>query len=335
MDNQQPYPIGDAARRSGLSVSAVRFYADAGIVEPTHLSEAGQRMYDVDAIASLELVRTLRELDTDLQQVRRLLEGGTTLHDLLTTHLTIVEKQERAFRARRAVLNTLIEQGGTTARADLMHKLVSMSDEERERTIDDFWNEIARGLDVPEGFVDRLRELRPRLPDDPTLDQLRAWIELGDLVGDPLFRQEVRTGLHLDHGPNGAGRKIAAAPVQELVHDVGPAIFKRVLDLYQAGEDPRSAKVQQVIVRLLEVISQYTDQRPSPELRDHMAEGYRQLSDLIRQDQEQGFAPQVAHQDAFTRYRDLVERINGHQDEDEIVDEPAHLLWMAHAISTH
>lgn len=238
MDNQQPYPIEDAARRSGLSVSALRFYADAGIVEPTHLSEAGHRMYDVDAIARLELVRTLRELDTDLQQIRRLLEGGTTLHDLLTTHLTIVEK-----------------------------------------------------LDVPEGFVDRLRELRPRLPDDPTLDQLRAWIELGDLVGDPLFRQEVRTGLHLDHGPNGAGRKTAAAPVQELVHDVGPAIFKRDLDLYQAGEDPRSAKVPQVIVRLLEVISQYTDQRPSPKLRDHMAEGYRQLSDLIRQDQEQGFAP--------------------------------------------
>lgn len=111
MDNQQPYPIEDAARRSGLSVSALRFYADAGIVEPTHLSEAGHRMYDVDAIARLELVRTLRELDTDLQQIRHLLEGGTTLHDLLTTHLTIVEKQERAFRARGAVLNTLIEQG--------------------------------------------------------------------------------------------------------------------------------------------------------------------------------------------------------------------------------
>ncbi|WP_345390901.1 MerR family transcriptional regulator [Nonomuraea salmonea] len=28
------YSIGDAARRTGLSVSAIRFYADAGIVAP-------------------------------------------------------------------------------------------------------------------------------------------------------------------------------------------------------------------------------------------------------------------------------------------------------------
>ncbi|MGW9557524.1 MerR family transcriptional regulator [Nocardiopsis sp. NPDC055551] len=333
MNDDELHPIADAARRSGLSVSAVRFYSNEGLIPPEGHNSAGHRMYTIDAIARLELVRTLRELDTDLQQIRRLLEGETTLHDLLTTHLAIVENQERTFRARRAVLNTLIEQGGTTARADLMHKLLSMTDEEREQTIDDFWNEIAHGLDVPEGFLDRLRELRPRLPDEPTLDQLQAWIELGDLVGNPLFREEVRTGLHLDHGLNETGREIAAPPIQELIHDVGPPIFKKVLALYHAGEDPRSANVQQVIVHMLEVICEYTDQRPGPQLRDRMAKSYRQLSDLIRQDQEEGSTSQDAHQDAFIRYRDLVQRINGQQDQDEIVDEPAHLLWMADAIS--
>ena len=335
MNDNELHPIADAARRSGLSVSAVRFYSNEGLIPPAGHNSAGHRLYTIDAIARLELVRTLRELDTDLQQIRRLLEGETTLHELLTTHLALVQNQERTFRARRAVLHTLIEQGGTTARADLMHKLLSMTDEEREQTIDDFWNEIAHGLDVPEGFVDRLRQLRPRLPEEPTLDQLQAWIELGDLVGNPLFREEVRTGLYLDHGLNEAGRKMAAPPIQELIHDVGPAIFKKVLDLYHAGEDPRSTNVQQVIVHMLEVISQYTDQRTSPQSRDRMAQSYRRLSDLIRQDQEQGSTPQHAHQDAFTRYRDLVQRINGQQDQDEIVDEPAHLLWMADAISAH
>ncbi|MGR3939349.1 MerR family transcriptional regulator [Streptomyces sp. BRA346] len=119
MNDHELYPIGDSARRSGLSVSAVRFYADTGIIEPTGLNEAGHRMYDIDAIARLELVRTLRELDTDLGEIRRLLEGGTTPSDLLTTHLEIVERQERTLRARRAVLRTLIKQGDTTAQADL------------------------------------------------------------------------------------------------------------------------------------------------------------------------------------------------------------------------
>ncbi|MFH9426123.1 MerR family transcriptional regulator [Streptomyces sp. NPDC017529] len=115
------------------------------------MNGTGHRMYDIDAIARLELVRTLRELDTDLGEIRRLLDGGTTLHGLLTTHLEVVERQERTLRARRAVLRTLIKQGGTTAQADLMHKLVSMTDEEREHIIDDFWHDVGENLDVHRG----------------------------------------------------------------------------------------------------------------------------------------------------------------------------------------
>jgi len=65
------YPIGDVARRTGLNVSAVRFYADEGIVPPSGFSEGGFRLYDVTAIARLELVRTLRDLGVCSTNVRR------------------------------------------------------------------------------------------------------------------------------------------------------------------------------------------------------------------------------------------------------------------------
>ncbi|MBP2370013.1 helix-turn-helix domain-containing protein [Pseudonocardia parietis] len=51
--NDDLYPIGDAARRSGLSVSAVRFYGDSGLIAPTGLNRAAHRLYDIDAIARL------------------------------------------------------------------------------------------------------------------------------------------------------------------------------------------------------------------------------------------------------------------------------------------
>ncbi|TDD00945.1 MerR family transcriptional regulator, partial [Nonomuraea deserti] len=142
MDDNELYPIGDVARRTGLNVSAIRYYSDAGIIAPTQVTEAGYRLYDIRAIARLELVRTLRDLDAGLDDVRRLLDGETSLHDLLATHLELVERQERDLRARRAVLRTLVKQGGTAAQAALMHKLVSMPDEERERLVDDFWTEV-------------------------------------------------------------------------------------------------------------------------------------------------------------------------------------------------
>ncbi|MFG2376707.1 MerR family transcriptional regulator [Streptomyces sp. NPDC048504] len=62
MNEPELYSIGDVARRTGLSVSAVRFYADEGVVAPTGLTEGGSRQYDVHAIVRLELVRTLRDL---------------------------------------------------------------------------------------------------------------------------------------------------------------------------------------------------------------------------------------------------------------------------------
>jgi DNA-binding transcriptional MerR regulator len=71
--NNELYPIGDVARRTGLSVSAIRYYSDAGVIAPTRVTEAGYRLYDIRAIARLELIRTLRDLDAGLDDIRRLL----------------------------------------------------------------------------------------------------------------------------------------------------------------------------------------------------------------------------------------------------------------------
>ncbi|MFD2348747.1 MerR family transcriptional regulator [Nonomuraea ferruginea] len=234
MDDNETYPIGDVARRTGLSVSAIRYYSDAGVIAPTHVTEAGYRLYDVRAIARLELIRTLRDLDAGLDDIRRLLGGETSLHDLLATHLELVERQERDLRARRAVLRTLVKQGGTAAKVALMRKLVSMPDEERERLIDDFWNEVGENLDVPPGFVERLRTMRPRLPEDPTAAQLEAWIELADLVRGEEFRGAVRSWLQDTYGTF-PGRRLADAPVWDFIHQEGMEIGKEVLEAYRSG----------------------------------------------------------------------------------------------------
>ena len=39
---------------------------------------------------------------------------------------------------------------------------------------------------------DRIRDLRIDLPDDPTVEQVDAWIELAELVQDPGFRTRIR-----------------------------------------------------------------------------------------------------------------------------------------------
>ena len=76
------YSIGEVAHRTGLSVSAIRYYADEGLVPPTDSTDSGHRLYDVDAIARLEFVRTLRDLETGLDGALKTLRDepfGTAL----------------------------------------------------------------------------------------------------------------------------------------------------------------------------------------------------------------------------------------------------------------
>ncbi|MFK0103777.1 MerR family transcriptional regulator [Streptomyces sp. NPDC091217] len=210
------YSIGDVARRTGLSVSAIRFYADEGVVTPTGLTDGGFRRYDVHAIARLELVRTLRDLGAGLDDIRRVLAAETTLHDLAVTHLRLVEDRLRQFRARRAVLRTIVRQHTTTEQVSLMHKLVSMSDDDRDRLIDRFWDFVTDGLEVHPGYVERLRSGRPHLPEEPSTEQLEAWIDLAEIVQDEEFRTTLRDFFHRTFATE-QGKLIASPEIMDRI----------------------------------------------------------------------------------------------------------------------
>jgi DNA-binding transcriptional MerR regulator len=203
VDDNELYPIGDVARRTGLSISAIRFYADTGVVTSSTVTAAGHRLYDIQAVARLELVRTLRELGASLDDIRQLLTDNVSLQDLAATHLAVVEGQMRRLRARQAVLRAILRQDNSTEQVALMHKLVSMSDDDRERLLDLYWNEITEGLTVHPAFVELMHRWRPRLPAEPTVEQLEAWIELADLVQDEDYRRSLgaafRTSFSSDH----------------------------------------------------------------------------------------------------------------------------------------
>ncbi|MFD5431789.1 MerR family transcriptional regulator [Kitasatospora sp. NPDC127067] len=186
------YSIGELARRTGLTVKAIRFYADTGLVPPTDRTAAGYRRYDVHALARLDLVRTLRELGLDLPAIRRVLERQAPLREVAAAHAEALEVQIRTLRLRRAVLLAVAQRGSTPEEMRLMHKLAALSDAERRRLIHDFVDEVFGGLDANPEFVAMMRSAMPELPDEPRAEQVEAWVELGELVQDPDFRAAVR-----------------------------------------------------------------------------------------------------------------------------------------------
>jgi DNA-binding transcriptional MerR regulator len=179
------YSIGDLARRTGLTIKAVRFYSDRGLVPPSGRNTAGHRRYDDAALARLGLVRTLRDLGLDLASIRRIVDGEATVAEVAARHAEALEVEIRVLRLRRAVLTAVARRGSTPEETTLMHKLARLSEGERRRLVDDF---LADALgDRPE-FAGVARTLTPELPENPSPEQIEAWVELAELTQDAEFR---------------------------------------------------------------------------------------------------------------------------------------------------
>jgi DNA-binding transcriptional MerR regulator len=128
MEGSALYTIGDLARRTGLTVKAIRFYSDSGIVPPVDRSPSGYRLYDDDALARLDLVRTLRDLGLDLATIRKIVESEISLAEVAAAHAEAIGVQIRILRLRRAVLAAAAKRGSTPEEMDLMHRLAKLSE---------------------------------------------------------------------------------------------------------------------------------------------------------------------------------------------------------------
>ena len=192
-DGQAPLQaIGDVAARCGLSVKAVRFYSDAGLVPPVARSAAGYRLYDASSVARLDLVRTLRALGLGLPAIRDVLDGRSGLGGVAAAHADALDAQIRLLRLRRAVLRTAARTEPTSRGIQLMHRLATLSAEERQAILDEFHDHVFGGLDTADKPREAMRAVRADLPADPSPEQVEAWVELAELVRDPGFRERVR-----------------------------------------------------------------------------------------------------------------------------------------------
>ncbi|MGW6422057.1 MerR family transcriptional regulator [Nocardia sp. NPDC055053] len=266
MDDDTLFTIGEIAERTGLTVKAIRFYADRGIVAPTTLNPVGHRRYDTAALARLELVRTLRTLGIDLATVRRVLAREASMTEVAATHADALDVEIRTLRVRRAVLRAVAAREPTTPEMDLMHRLAILSAAERHRLIQDFVDDTFGRYAANPAMVDLVRAAMPDLPDDPTPDQLAAWMELAELVRDNDFCDAVRRMAEYQ------ARERAAGDTTGLHHDLTEAVRTRVGAAVTAGISPGSAAAIPVLDALTARYASTFDRPDDPALRHWILE---------------------------------------------------------------
>jgi DNA-binding transcriptional MerR regulator len=101
--------IGEFARRSRLSVKALRLYDKRRVLVPARVDEAsGYRYYDVTQLEDARLVSMLRQLDLSLAAIRKLVAcDPADAADQIAAHW---RKVESAHDARRELADYLVNQ---------------------------------------------------------------------------------------------------------------------------------------------------------------------------------------------------------------------------------
>ena len=92
------YKITEVARLYGLCTDTLRYYEEQGLLHP-HRSETGYRLYSIDDICNLNVIRALRELDMPVEHMRRYFGERT-----VASTLDMLDEQDAAIRARIAAL---------------------------------------------------------------------------------------------------------------------------------------------------------------------------------------------------------------------------------------
>ena len=231
--------IGQLAKRSGLSVRTLRFYADAGVQPEAGRSPSGYRLFGTDAVQRARLIRTLRELGVGLDDVKRVLAAEASLVDVAAEHARALDAQIGVLRLQRAVLGAFLR---STDPEELrrMTDLTALTDDERRCIVDDYLDAVFG--DRPDAVADRFRMGAPELPDDPTPEQIAAWVELARLLRDPEF---IATSRRM------ARRAAAEGPEPDVAQfEIGKAVGTLAGPAVRGGVDPASPDALRIVERL-------------------------------------------------------------------------------------
>jgi DNA-binding transcriptional MerR regulator len=281
--------IGELARVTGLTVRTIRYWSDEGALPPVARSAGGYRLYDAASVARLELIRTLRELGLGLADVRRVLAGETTVAQVAAAHVVALDAHIRSLKVTRAVLSTVAKRGSGAEEMTLVNRLARLSAAERRRIVEEFVDEVFHGLDTADPVIrERMRNTAADLPEEPTPEQVDAWLELAEMLQDPDFRAEMR--------------KVAEFNAADRGHDTpaGASLWfsRRLVQLgaraRERGIAPDSAEAAEVLRELL------GDADPATvldRLRSHATNRvarYRELLTVVK-----GTGPEAAYREEF------------------------------------
>lgn len=164
---ERQWRVGELAEVAGMTVRTLHHYEETGLLTPGARTSGDHRLYGAADVERLYRIRALRGLGMSLDDIRKTLDDGTVLADVLREHLDRVESELERLTLLRDRLRSIARDGRASS-DDLLATLDAMSRVEHHAH--------ARRPRDPQRVEARWRALA---------DRLRACMASGDAPGRP------------------------------------------------------------------------------------------------------------------------------------------------------
>jgi DNA-binding transcriptional MerR regulator len=267
--------IGELAAVTGVPVKTIRYYSELGLVPEAGRTAAGYRRYDAASLARLELVRALRDLGLDLETAGRVAALQTSLEAVAAAQADAIDVHIRQLQLRRRVLRAIARGVAGPEELTRMTAFARASADEVNRIMEDFLATVFAGHEA-NPFMSTMRSGLPVLTDEPTEEQLDAWLELASLVSDHAFRARVHDMVvegERMRAESGTSENDAAtqAAGQAVVDNAGAAVA--------AGMQPDAPAAASVVEALVALFARAASRSDDTAYRAELADQLERFSD--------------------------------------------------------
>jgi DNA-binding transcriptional MerR regulator len=186
--------VGELARQTGLSVRALHYYDEIGLLRPSHHTESGHRLYGAGDVARLQQIKSLRQFGLSLEEVRDCLDRPDfSPLQVIRLHLARLREQialQRRLCDRLEVLAARLESAEAVSVEEFLRTIEVISMIEKYYTPEQMkqFEEVGKQVGpeeiraVEEAWTALLAEVRANRDLDPASLQAQAlarrWEEL-------------------------------------------------------------------------------------------------------------------------------------------------------------
>jgi DNA-binding transcriptional MerR regulator len=258
--------IGSVARRTGIPVKTLRFYSDEGLLPPADRTDSGYRLYTEADLVRVDLIRTLRDAGLDLATIRSVLQREMTLGDALRLRLRAVEAHVLSLQQVAAAIRAALRTDPDEDDIRRLCAVTRLTSEGRKAMIEGFFEEVCNGIPIDETWKQQMIETSTcELPDEPTREQLDAWIELTELMSNRELIASLRAHAAAVWTPD-----FDVAAMQRANSDAERA----ARDALARNVSPASAEAAAVVATLTPLYAAAHGREPNQAFRDWMRAQY-------------------------------------------------------------